>query len=143
MKRTGILILTVGLWGAASFLGAEDSQDRMIQVQVEVNYGSQDIPPVKKRVWLKPGSTVVDATRAAAKLKQGVVCCDPRDVEAINGVECDAKKKSWWIYDLNGKKGSTGAYNCRLQNGDRVTWNYQVMAIVCRPPVIPSPSGKP
>jgi plastocyanin len=93
---------------------------------VEVDYGPKGKPPLKKSLTLKEGSTVVDATRATVDLKQGFVCCDPKDVETIGGVKCDPENEGWWLYDINGEKGQVSACRYLLADGDRIRWFYRV-----------------
>jgi hypothetical protein len=119
--------LIVWLLAPAATLLADGATDALIHVRVEVDYGPKANPTLVKTVALKPGSSVVDATRAVAEVLQGVVCCDPRDVLAIGGVQCDPQNKSWWIYDLNGSKGPVSAFRCLVVEGDRITWRYQVV----------------
>ncbi len=108
---------------------------------MELDYGSQGKATLKKFLVLPSGSSVVDATRAVAKVQQGVVCCDPRDVEAIDRVKCDPANKTWWIYDLNGKKGQVSAFRCLLVEGDRVTWHYKKVKITGLKKTISCPVG--
>ncbi len=105
-----------------------------IHVWVEIDYGTQEKQLVKKSILLKPGSTVVDATKRAVGVTQGFVCCNPKDVESIDGVKCDAEKGIWWLYEINGKKGQVSACRYLLEDGDCVTWRY------CK---VGRPQGKP
>ncbi len=106
-------------------LGVSGSES-VIHVKVEVDFGPKGKKPVKKTVTLPKGSTVVEATKAVAELKQGFVCCDMRDVETIGGVRCDPENEGWWLYDINGEKGPVSAYRYLLEDGDKVTWRYRV-----------------
>ena len=99
-----------------------------IGVEVDIDYGPAGKPPIRQKVSVKPGSTVVAATRAVAPVKQGVVCCNDQDVQAIAGVVCDKTAGCYWIYSVNGKKGPIPAFQFRLREGDRVVWRYQVVA---------------
>jgi len=98
-----------------------------IHVRVEVDDGPQGKATDRKKVLLPKGSTVVDATRAAAKMEQGFVCCDAKDVRTLNGVRCDPKKNGWWLYEVNGKMGQVAAHRYVLKEGDRVTWRYRTL----------------
>jgi hypothetical protein len=95
-------------------------------VEVELDKGHRGARKSKK-VVLPPGSTVVDATKAAWPTRQGFVCCDPKDVKAIEGLSCDPKAKEWWLYEVNGKMGKVSAHRRVLKDGDRVTWKYRVL----------------
>ncbi len=119
------LFLIALLLAPAPTLLAAGASGALIHIKVEVDYGPKAKATLKKSVILKQGSTVVDATRAAVELKQGFVCCDPKDVETIGGVKCDPENEGWWLYDINGEKGPVSAYRCLLSDGDKVRWYYR------------------
>ena len=125
MKAVKKFFLIASLLASAAPLLAAGTPGAMIHVQIEVDYGPKAKPSLKKKISLKNGSTVVDATRAAVDLKQGFVCCDPKDVETIGGVKCDPENEGWWLYDINGEKGPVSAYRCLLTDGDKVRWYYR------------------
>jgi hypothetical protein len=118
-------LLFLALVPTATLLAAEP--EASIRVKVEVDDGPQGRATERKKVLLPKGSTVVDATKAVAKMEQGFVCCDAKDVRTLNGVRCDPKKNGWWLYEVNGKMGQVAAHRYVLKEGDRVTWRYRVL----------------
>jgi hypothetical protein len=119
LGAAAMILSAAGFWGAARASGW------IIRVKVEVDYGPKGKPTFEKTVYLKKGSTVVEATKAVVDLSQGVVCCDLRDVQTIGGVQCDPKNQGWWLYDVNEKKGPVAAYRYLLADGDRLAWHYR------------------
>jgi len=118
-------LLFLALVPTATLLAAEPGAS--IHVKVEVDDGPRGKATQRKKIVLPQGSTVVDATRAAADMEQGFVCCDAKDVKTLNGVRCDPKKNGWWLYEVNGKMGQVAAHRHVLKEGDRVTWRYRIL----------------
>lgn len=48
------------------------------------------------------GSTVSQALETVYTVKHGLVCCDSRDIFAINGLAVDPYQEKWWIIKVNG-----------------------------------------
>ncbi|HVM32665.1 MAG TPA: DUF4430 domain-containing protein [bacterium] len=119
MRRLTLLALGAALIAP----GVSMAQDLKVRVMVDFGEGSR--PPIRREVFLAPGATVVDATRAAASLEQGVVCCDPRDVAAIGGLHCDKRAHAFWLYWVDDKSGGVPAYQYKLKSGDRLVWRYR------------------
>ncbi len=99
-------------------------------VQVEVDFGPIGKPTLRKSVEVKEGNTALDATKMAVPLKQAFVCCDPEDVETIDGVKCDPEREGWWLYEVNGAKAPVSAHRFRLAEGDRVRWYYVIQGSI-------------
>lgn len=108
-----------------------------IRVKVELDFGPAGKKEVKKEIVLKAGATVTDATKAIVELKQGFVCCDAKDVEAIGGVKCDPEKEGWWLYEINGEKGPVSAHRFLLEDGDRIVWRYRERGSLVRGKTVP------
>lgn len=73
---------------------------------------------------LAPGTTAVGAAKAAYKVEQGLVCCDSRDVKAINGLAMDPYKDKWWVVLINGNMQNSSPRTI-LKSGDVVEWRYE------------------
>lgn len=113
------------VFGAASWRDARRAPDaREISVEIAVDFGPLNKPPVTRTVRVPEGATVLSATRAAADVRTAFVCCDPEDVLSINGVACDPENEGWWLYEYNGLKGPVSAHRLKLFDGDRVRWFY-------------------
>jgi len=119
--------------GAAVLAGG--AEPRMIRVQVTIDFGPANKPTLFKVVDVPDGATVLDATKIVASVTQAFVCCDPKDVESINGVKCNPEREGWWLYEVNGSKGPVSAYRFRLAEGDRVRWYYVVKGSIQEKPM--------
>lgn len=72
---------------------------------------------------LDTGTTAGGAAEAVYKVEHGLVCCDSRDVKAINGLAVDPYKEKWWIVLVNGNRQNTSSRTV-LHEGDKVEWRY-------------------
>ena len=63
------------------------------------------------------GSRAVDALRSVYNVEQGLVCCDARDVRAINGLAVDPHREKWWVLKVNGNTQNTSSQTV-LGDGD-------------------------
>ncbi len=78
-------------------------------------------------VTISPGSTAIDATRAAASQKGVSVQGSSSYVSGFNGIsERDAGPMSGWKFAVNGSFGGSAASQVTLSNGDSVSWGYTV-----------------
>lgn len=68
---------------------------------------------------LPNGCTINEALEAIAEVKHGVVCCDNRDVQCINGLCQDPYKNEWWVIKVNGNSQNYSSHS-RLSPGDVV-----------------------
>ncbi len=116
-------VLTLG-----NFHSVQGAPAGKMGVEVDIDYGPAGKPLIRQKVSINPGSTVVEATRNVVLVKQGVVCCNAKDVLAIGGVVCDKKNGRFWLYSVNGKKGPIPAFQFHLREGDRVSWRYEAVA---------------
>jgi len=96
----------------------------MLSVVVDVEFGPAGTASIGRRIKLALGSTALDATMKAVPTKQGIVCCDPKNVLAIGGIACEPSRKLWWFYFLNGKPGPKAAHLVTVAEGDVILWKY-------------------
>ncbi len=134
----GIVSFAAGAAAAIGFsawrAGRDASPAKEISVDVEIDFGPMEKPAVKRTVRIPEGSTALDATRAAAAVRTGLACCDPLDIDAINGVASDPENEGWWLYEYNGHKGPVSAYRLKLSDGDRLVWRYKRRGNLVQPP---------
>lgn len=95
-----------------------------VAVVVEVDFGPAARTRVSRQVQLPAGSTALDVTLMAVPTEQGIVCCDPKNVFAIDGVACEPSRKLWWVYDVNGQPGPKGAHLVPVAGGDVILWKF-------------------
>ena|SRR3990167_5726092 len=62
-------------------------------------------------------STVSQAVEFVYPVKHGVVCCDSRDIRAINGLEIDPYQEKWWVIKINGNMQNSSSQS-KLKDGD-------------------------
>lgn len=86
------------------------------------------IPSSKLRfrhhIGIFDGATVSDALESTYDVKHGVVCCDSRDIWAVNGLASDPYKQKWWIIKINGNTQNVSS-TAKLKNGDVVELEYK------------------
>jgi hypothetical protein len=139
-RRLSVLILPVFLLlaggvGAVAWLGGGSGTERTmngVSVTVRVRFGTAAAKaPVEKSVSLPPGSSVLDAVRAAGVRvtttdeAKGESCCGTGMVHALDGVAADETTRSGWMYSVNGMPPSIGPGEMRVGSGDVVEWTYR------------------
>lgn len=70
------------------------------------------------------GSTVSQVLESAYVVKHGLVCCDSRDIWAINGLAVDPYQEKWWIIKVNGNSQNTSSQT-KVYDGDTVELIYE------------------
>ena len=94
-----------------------------IPVTVRVDFGPANKPTVEQQFDVDEGSTPKDAVSLLVPIQSGEVCCDTREVLAIDGVRPDPAKNWWWNCRLNGTS-TVSAHKTQLKAGDTVEWFY-------------------
>ncbi|MFC6464274.1 DUF4430 domain-containing protein [Marinilactibacillus sp. GCM10026970] len=46
-------------------------------------------------------------------------------ITSINGLEQNAEKNAYWLFDINGEFSQVGAGEYVLEDGDEITWNLE------------------
>lgn len=73
-------------------------------------------------------STVSQALETVYEVRHGVVCCDSRDIFAVNGLAIDPYKEKWWIIKVN-KNTQNSSSTRKLSDGDIVELVYMENAL--------------
>lgn len=78
----------------------------------------------RHHIGIFQGATVSDALESTYDVKHGVVCCDSRDIWAINGLAVDPYRQKWWIIKINGNTQNASS-TAKLKDGDVVELEYK------------------
>ena len=135
--------LTVGRWGRGPFVGALiglglivvgagrspaqkpgvlKSPERLA-ITVRVDFGPAGKPAREERFLIDRGSTAKDAASLLAPIQSGAICCNTRELAAIDGVWADPAHNLWWTCRINGST-QISPFLTELHAGDRVEWVY-------------------
>ena len=90
-------------------------------ITVEINYGGLQQSRKVEITW-KQGFTALEALQSVAKIETkqaGEFIL----VTSIDSVEGQSGDKAWY-YDINGKRATSFANKCILNEGDRMRWEY-------------------
>ena len=98
-------------------------QGGRIEVELFVTIPSERLT-FRHELKLDAGTSAAGAAKAAYKIEQGLVCCDSRDVKAINGLAMDPYKEKWWTVRINGNMQNSSPRTV-LKDGDKVEWRYE------------------
>ncbi len=121
MKRSkAILLLCIFLGGCAT--GRQAFQP--FNVILEVDFGLAHKPALHQTVQVQPGATAGVLTAQVCSVEKGAVCCDSREIAAIDGVASDPAMNRWWTLSINGSK-KVSPFKTRLKPGDLVRWEYR------------------
>ena len=136
-----LLVSGPGLSGCAALKPAP----RTFEVTLEVDFGPVGRPPIHQRVPVRQGATAEAAAAQVCALGKGAICCDSREVTAIEGVAADPAANRWWTVSINGSK-KVSPYKTKLKPGDLVRWEYRqagTRAAEIRSPIFPEgPAGE-
>jgi hypothetical protein len=94
-----------------------------LPVVVRVDFGPAGKPSREERMLVDRGSTPKDAVSLLFPIQSGAVCCNTREVEAIDGVRPDPATNRWWTCRLNGSR-KVSPFRTPLKSGDLVEWIY-------------------
>lgn len=93
------------------------------EVMVRVDFGPAGKPLREERLRLDRGSTPKDAVSLLFPIQSGEVCCNTREIAAIDGVRPDPARNHWWVCRLNGSR-KVSPFRTPLKAGDLVEWIY-------------------
>ena len=92
-------------------------------VVVRVDFGPAGKPAREEQVLADEGSTAKDVVSLLLPIQSGAICCNTRELAAIDGVWADPTKNLWWTCRINGST-KIGPFRTELHAGDRVEWTY-------------------
>lgn len=94
-----------------------------LPVMVRVDFGPAGKPAREKSFEVDQGTTAKDAVSLLLPIQSAAVCCNTRELAAIDGVWADASQNRWWTCRINGS-GKIGPFRTELKAGDLVEWKY-------------------
>lgn len=121
----GALAVCLALPAWAAGKSAPRREHARIPVTVRVDFGPAAArkPALEQQLMVDEGSTPKDAVSLLVPIQSGEVCCDTREVLAIDGVRPDPSKNWWWNCRVNGSS-KISAHRTVLNAGDTVEWFY-------------------
>ena len=128
MPRVGRLFL--GLWLALFGAGITCADEQAGQspkrfpVTVRVDFGSAEKATMEKEVMVDPGSTPKDVVSLVFPIQSGAICCNTRELAAIDGVWADPAQNRWWSCRVNNST-NLNPFQLELKPQDRVEWIYR------------------
>ncbi|MDP3723277.1 MAG: hypothetical protein Q8R91_07265 [Candidatus Omnitrophota bacterium] len=114
------------VWAAAGAAAEEQAppEPERFSIVVQVDFGPADRPPREERLTVDAGTTPKDAVSLLFPIQSGAVCCNTRELAAIDGVRADPAKNRWWSCRVNGST-KLSPFRTELQPQDRVEWVYR------------------
>ncbi len=107
-----------------NFAYAMGRKPKEFTVEMKVDFGPAGKPGFEDKEFLvENGTTPKEAVSQVFPVLSGRGCCSLREVIAIDGVQIDPLKNSWWVSELNGTR-KFSPQKKKLQPGDRVEWKY-------------------
>lgn len=118
------LLITLGA-GAIALRAAKDSASASTRfpIVVRVDFGPAEKSVREERLLVDRGSTPKDAVSLLFPIQSGDVCCNTREIAAIDGVRPDPARNHWWVCRLNGSR-KVSPFRTPLKAGDLVEWIY-------------------
>lgn len=98
-------------------------QIKPINVLLRISIPSQRLVFAHQLKLLR-GMTASQAVESVYNIQRGLVCCDARDVKAINGLTIDPYTGKWWVVRVNGNMQNSSP-RTELKDGDTVEWEYE------------------
>lgn len=124
--RTSFLLscMTLATWAGMSHADTTtEPQPKRFPVVVKVDFGPAKKPAHEQRMMVDEGSTAKDVVSLLLPIQSGAICCNTRELAAIDGVWADPAKNRWWTCRINGST-KIGPFRTELHAGDRVEWVY-------------------
>jgi len=118
--------LALQIWAAPPAAAEEQAppEPERFPIVVQVDFGPADRSPREERLTVDAGTTPKDAVSLLFPIQSGAVCCNTRELAAIDGVRADPAKNRWWSCRVNGST-KLSPFRMELQPEDRVEWVYR------------------
>ena len=121
-------VIGLGLITAGAARSPADKPDtrkspERLPVTVRVDFGPAGKPAREERFMIDQGSTAKDAASLLAPIQSGAICCNTRELAAIDGVWADPAHNRWWTCRINGSP-KISPFKTELHAGDRIEWMY-------------------
>jgi len=95
-----------------------------VPVTLRVDFGVAGRPAYEGELLVDRGSTPKDAVSMVFPIQSGSICCNTREISAIDGVRADPASNRWWTCRLNGARKRVSPFRTALRRGDVVAWIY-------------------
>ncbi len=114
----GLVVVWAGRWP-----GRPDTRKSpaRLPVTMRIDFGPAGKPSQEQHILVDRGSTAKDAASLVAPIQSGAICCNTRELAAIDGVWADAAQNAWWTCRINGSP-RISPFKTELRSGDRVEW---------------------
>ncbi|MGO4939325.1 DUF4430 domain-containing protein [Fundicoccus sp. Sow4_D5] len=104
----------------SSELASSETDADLVEVTVSVTEDGELITDGEQVVEVEEGALLLDVMKEHYAITE-----DGGFISAINGVEQDEDAGKWWMFDVNGAMGETGAAETELQAGDLIEWKLE------------------
>jgi hypothetical protein len=105
-------------------MAAEMTSNKIIEVTIVINFGSESQPPIQQTITVSGGSTVFDALRRTVPVITSCKFGMDHFVEAICGVSNNFTTGGGWHFEVNGHRSNVPAERYLLKGGDWIKWLY-------------------
>ena len=124
MRRAGTLLICLcGILAIAPLGCSANREHDRLPVTLRVDFGPVGKPAYEGALMVDAGSTPKDLVSVAFPIQSGSICCNTREVSAIDGVRTEPARNRWWTCRLNGS-ARVSPHRTPLHRGDRVEWMF-------------------
>jgi len=115
-----LCLLTPFICGAAE---SDEPKQERLPIVVRVDFGPAGNAAREEHLLVDAGSTPKDVVSLLFPIESGAICCNTRELAAINGVRADPARNRWWTCRVNGSP-NISPFQTELKPEDRVEWIY-------------------
>ena len=121
----GIPWLLVGCLALTAwpYAGRAQEETQRFPILVRVDFGPAGKPVREEQFMVDEGSTAKDAVSLLFPVRSGAMCCNTRELAAIDEVWSDPASNTWWTCRINGST-KIGPFRTELKPNDTVEWVY-------------------
>ncbi len=103
---------------------SKEAEPQRFPVVVRVDFGAAGKPAREAQLFVDSGSTPKDVVSLLFPIESDAICCNTREVAAIDGIRADPEKNRWWTCRINGAS-NIGPFRTELKPQDWVEWIYR------------------